>query len=170
MPGCRDTDLAHTGCFVRIKGGRIFISNCIHTYRLHTVIDRRLLHTTPRLSFSMLSLVRSRAFRPATGGLSLSKRTLVLGSAPRLAREAPLDGLQQIIPGTEIQRDITPATKATGLPYWQRIPRWRDITEEQFKSYSWQVSAPASICDDHLELTLSSLRIALTRKTGYSSS
>lgn len=25
-------------------------------------------------------------------------------------------------------------------PYWQRIPRWQDVSKDEFLSYNWQVS------------------------------
>lgn len=89
----------------------------------------------------MLSFVRYRAFRPVTGGgLSLSKRTLVLGSTPRLAQATALDGLHQSPLETAGQQGITSTAEEPDFPYWQSIPRWKDVSGEQFKSYSWQVS------------------------------
>ena len=31
-------------------------------------------------------------------------------------------------------------TKFDREPYWQKIPRWKDVSEKQFLTYSWQVS------------------------------
>ena len=28
------------------------------------------------------------------------------------------------------------------IPYWQRIPRWRNVSEEEWLDYSWGVSSP----------------------------
>lgn len=50
------------------------------------------------------------------------------------------------------QRDGS-TTASTQLPpvsnsyskdlYWQKIPIWRDVSEESFRAYKWQVSCPA---------------------------
>lgn len=31
-------------------------------------------------------------------------------------------------------------------PYWRSIDIWKDVTEKQFLSYSWQVSGHAAVC------------------------
>lgn len=32
------------------------------------------------------------------------------------------------------------SSKFDRLPYWQKIPRWKDVSEKQFLNYSWGVS------------------------------
>ena len=36
------------------------------------------------------------------------------------------------------------ASTSRRIPYWQKIPRWRDIQEQDFLTYSWQVCLPAN--------------------------
>jgi hypothetical protein len=33
-------------------------------------------------------------------------------------------------------------SKFERVPYWQNIPRWKNVTENQFLSYEWNVSGP----------------------------
>lgn len=36
-------------------------------------------------------------------------------------------------------------SKFERVPYWQKIPRWKDVTEQQWLDYNWGVSYPSMI-------------------------
>lgn len=41
-------------------------------------------------------------------------------------------------------------TKFDRLPYWQKIGRWKDVSEQQFLSYRWNVSYEIFLQDRQL--------------------
>jgi len=36
-------------------------------------------------------------------------------------------------------------TPVGDIPYWQKIPLWKDVNEDEFLSYQWQVNKQTTI-------------------------
>jgi hypothetical protein len=70
----------------------------------------------------------------------------MLESSQRLATWKPSQIAQQNASETKIENADTVESEAERPPYWQKIPRWSRIPEEQFKSYSWQVGFKIRQC------------------------
>ncbi|CZS89254.1 related to lysine 2,3-aminomutase [Rhynchosporium agropyri] len=85
---------------------------------------------------------------------SLLKPTLPLAfpyehiRAPSLAlndqKESPAQDLLNLQRGAQVEPVATPAyyigSKFDRIPYWQKIGRWKDVSEEHFLSYKWNTA------------------------------
>ena len=90
----------------------------------------------------MASAVRLKAGTAARGAPLVSKLPLVSAAIRQLA---PQQGYAVIATNTSkgLVTDLDMPKKdfeEERIPYWQNIPRWKDISEEQFLTFSWQVS------------------------------
>jgi len=63
-------------------------------------------------------------------------------SEAQILQKSVAPGVSTVEQDTE--NPVTPlyhqGNKFDRVPYWQKIPRWKDVTEKEWLSYEWQVS------------------------------